>query len=475
MRALVVLKRASHLLGEPVYVIGDDVKDYFNHLVHASEVLHLMNIVSLNAGDVADPAHVAPAGSVVFVNELRMGFGLHPNSIIAQEFSEALMHLLRIDIDAIEDPIAEADPRPSMQAYLAARRQVEARTGQHERRLYAALMYCDDSLLITVGAARTVRILRVWRRLVRDAGLIMAIPEKRTVGVWCLWIGALIFTPLAVVAVPRAKIVRASEVIRRLLSKGIEFAEYRSLMGLLEHVRCIVRAPKRFTHGLYAPHGRDGEGSQGPNTLVRPSIFMTLQFRKWLDLLSSHCGCVVTDLLRRFETLVDQAITFLTASDAATDSHPPGLGGYCHGYYWQYEVAVEHLQWLHITVLELLACGFNLIITARLLPSSARMLQLVDATAAFHTLSAESERSEVLIYAHHALLGCHDFNKAAELADITHGAGGGVGTFNSGGNSRLRGREAPTGHGEAAAGNGRAYGQLTWLQGSELTGRSDTC
>ena len=50
-----------------------------------------------------------------------------------------------------------------------------------------------------------------------------------------------------------------------------------------------------------------------------------------------------------------------------------------------------------------------------------------------------------------------------------------MGTFNSGGNSRLWGREAPTGHGEAAAGNGRAYGQLTWLQGSELTGRSDTC
>ena len=53
-------------------------------------------------------------------------------------------------------------------------------------------------------------------------------------------------------------------------------------------------------------------------------------------------------------------------------------------------------------------------------------------------------------------------------------AGGGVGTFNSGGNRRLRGRKAPTGHDEAAAGDGRAFGQLIWLQGSELTGRSDT-
>ena len=37
-----------------------------------------------------------------------------------------------------------------------------------------------------------------------------------------------------------------------------------------------------------------------------------------------------------------------------------------------FEVAAEHLRWLHITVLELLACGFNIIATARLLPRKRR-------------------------------------------------------------------------------------------------------
>ena len=141
--------------------------------------------------------------------------------------------------------------------HLEMRRAVERRTGAHERRLYSCLMYCDDGLLIIVGAARTIRILKIWRKLVIDSGLIMAIPEKRTVGVWCVWIGAIIFAGLGVVAVPRSKILRSSAAIVRLCQSGIEFGEYRSLMGLLEHVRCIARVPKRYTHGLYAPHGAD--------------------------------------------------------------------------------------------------------------------------------------------------------------------------------------------------------------------------
>lgn len=423
MRALVVLKRAAHLLQEPIYVIGDDVKDYFNMLVHASEDLHKMNTVFLNTDDIEEPSFNSPEGGLVFVHEKRMGFGIHPNSMIAQEFSEVLMHLLRTDVDAVEDKLSESDPRASMQSYLTSRRAVERRTGEHERRLYAALMYCDDSLLIVVGAGRAIRVLRAWRRLVTDAGLIMAIPEKRTIGVWCTWIGALIFSSLAVVAVPRAKIVRATAAIQRLCSTGIEFGEYRSLMGLIEHVRCIVRFPKSYLHGLYAPHGPDGEGRHGPNTVVHPNALMSTQFLRLLDVLGLACGCFATAVLKRFEMTVGQAVTFLTASDAATDSHPPGLGGFCHGFYWQFEVAEEHLQWLHITVLELLACAFNIMITAKLLPPKARMLQVADATAAFYTLTKESERSEVLMYAHHALLDNYEFVRAAEKADLTHGAG----------------------------------------------------
>ena len=150
-----------------------------------------------------------------------MGFGLHPNSNVAQDLSEALMHMLRSDIDAIDDPLLESDPREAVQRWLSQRRIIEGRTGRHERRMYCALMYCDDSILIIVGAARAKRVLRIWRRLISDAGLIMAIPEKRTVGVWCTWIGALIFAGLGVVAIPRTKVLRASHTMRRLCNEGL--------------------------------------------------------------------------------------------------------------------------------------------------------------------------------------------------------------------------------------------------------------
>ena len=310
-----------------------------------------------------------------------------------------------------------------MQQWLSARREVEARTGAHERRLYCVLMYCDDSLIIVVGAPRAIRVLRCWRRLVTDMGLLMAVPEKRTIGVWCVWIGALIFAGLGLVAVPRAKIIRASAAIRELCSRGVEFAVYRSLMGLLEHIRCVVRVPKRFMHGLYAPHGPDGEGRRGPNTLVVTSPLMAKQFRHWLELLIDACGCAVTRVLMRYQLIPRATSTFLTASDAATDSHPPGMGGYCHGVYWHFEVATEHLQWLHITVLELLACAFNILITSRMLPPKARMLQLVDATSAFYTLVNDASKSAVLAHTHQLLVESHVFSTAMEKADISHASG----------------------------------------------------
>ncbi|KAL1530135.1 hypothetical protein AB1Y20_001051 [Prymnesium parvum] len=116
MRALLVLKRAAFLMQEPVYLFGDDVKDYFNHFLHAPEVLHLMNTVFLDADDLTEPAiYKQKKGALIFVHEKRMGFGLHPNSVIAQDFSEALNSMFREDVDRIEDPILEADTRPSAQ------------------------------------------------------------------------------------------------------------------------------------------------------------------------------------------------------------------------------------------------------------------------------------------------------------------------------------------------------------------------
>ena len=220
-------------------------------------------------------------------------------------------------------------------------------------------MYCDDNIVIVVGAQRALRVLRAWRKLVTDAGMIMAIPEKRSLGVWGVWIGALIFATVGVVAIPKQKTLRAAQATRQLLSPdGLQFADYRSLIGLLEHLRCITRLPRRTMHGLYAPHGPDGESRDGPNAVVHPGALMAVQMQRWLEVLGRCSGCSVAAVLRRAELGAAVTRYFVAASDAATDSAPPGLGGYMHGFWWRIVLTARHLAWLHITVLELLASGF---------------------------------------------------------------------------------------------------------------------
>eukprot|EP00965_Chrysotila_dentata_P164298 5425421-Pleurochrysis_carterae.AAC.1 len=71
-------------------------------------------------------------------------------------------------------------------------------------------------------------------------------------------------------------------------------------------------------------------------------------------------------------------------ADAATDSSPPGLGGYCQGLFWYCKLTPLHVAWLHISALELLATGFNAIVFADVLSSAQRTLLLSDALATPH-------------------------------------------------------------------------------------------
>ena len=305
---------------------------------------------------------------------------------------------------------------------------MEARTGAHERRLYFVLMYCDDNIIAVVGVDRAIRIIILWRRLTTSAGLIMAIAAKRSLGVWCVWVGAIVFAGLGLIVIPKQKLIRASDAIRRLLDDGIMFEQYRSLAGLLEHVRCIARVPRRLMFGLYAPHGAGGEGQEGPSTVVRATILMAIQLKKWLDILSTSGGCAVTAALKRSSLTLGSIVTaFVGSSDAATDSLPPGLGGFMHGYYWHHGLTAEMIRWLHVTVLELLAAAFSPAIFTPLIPPSSRYLQQTDASSAFAVLGHDGGSSEMLQYASTVLYSEPAVVRGLERSDVAHVGGYGNG------------------------------------------------
>ena len=422
-----VLKRAGRLLNMPVYLFGDDVKDYFNHLENAPSELPLMNVVFLAEDDdlEADARRRAfkddAGNTLIIISERRMGFGIHPNSGIAQELSEAIDYIFRRRMDSHWDPINEADSRPSMQSWLAARCELESRVGGHQRRLYFATTYCDDSLIGVVGVEQAISALRIRRDITRDAGLIMAIPEKRVLGVWGVWLGIAIFSSLGLIVVPKAKLIRASASVTAAINSASTFDEYRSLIGLLEHIRPATRWPKRIMHGLYRPHGPNGASREGPGGIVRPDLFMAKQLLHWLALLSSVAGAAFTSVLAR-STLPTSlgGAEYFASSDAATDSDPPGMGGWMHGMYWYLPLTAHIVHWLHISVLEMLASGFSAIIFGSQLGSSARLTLGADALATPYALATDSERSEMLIETHHALLERNEYNRVAPLIQIGH-------------------------------------------------------
>ena len=431
-RDLAILKAAAEAMGEPVYLFGDDAKDYFNQLVLSPEVWWQFGIVLMAPAEVEDAVDGRPQpkpGQIFFVSERRLGFGGMPASNIAQRFSEALLHIFRRRMDREDQDISDADARPSYAEWRQSRLLVKqphdselsaAEWRQAQQRLYFVHMYTDDPFFGVVGVQRALALLRVWRRLTLDTKLIMAIPEKRNLGTSLIWLGVLFLAGLGLVIIPTNKRLRAAVAARQAAQGEQDFATYRSLIGLLEHIRGVTREPRAVMHGLYEPHREEARTGAGPSMEVVPRAFNEAQLKRWVHRLSNVAGASVLAALDKRQIPRTDAVAFVASADAATDSMPAGLGGFCHGYYWYVPVPAWWISWMHITVLELLATGLNAIILARHFDAAERVVLQSDALATPYSLTRHSEKSAILMEAHRELLADEDYCRVAERAEVAH-------------------------------------------------------
>eukprot|EP00965_Chrysotila_dentata_P006022 197672-Pleurochrysis_carterae.AAC.1 len=192
-------------------------------------------------------------------------------------------------------------------------------------------MYTDDPIIAVVGVARALRALRVWRALTRDVGLLMAIPEKRTLGAWARWLGALLFAAFGVVVIPKAKLLRATTHMRAAIAGTLDFSLYRSLVGMLEHFRCVNCSPPVSLQELYQPH-REHALHQDLDRVVTLGPAASAQMREQLHLTSACGGApfhVAIPALRTTHTPYPHIVTAL--ADAATDSRPQAWGATAKG------------------------------------------------------------------------------------------------------------------------------------------------
>merc|ERR1712086_907123 len=207
----------------------------------------------------------------------------------------------------------------------------------NQMRLYTSLMYTDDVVHVVVGVPRALRLIREWHAFLEEVGLMMAIPEKRTLGVWAPWLGINFYPMLGLATVPTAKLLRAVDAVQDTLEGSITFDKYRSLVGLLEHIRSLFGYKKNIMFGLYEPHSLEtGVAAFGPSAVVAPSDLMWKQLLAWASRVAT--------------------------SDAANDAAAAGLGGFCHGFYWRLSLDASAASVMHITLLEFLACAFGFIV-----------------------------------------------------------------------------------------------------------------
>ena len=435
LRDLAILKRAAALLGLAVFIFGDDFKDYFNQLAMAECELHKLNILFLRDDDelaeasAASRVPLSDAGQLIFISELRLGFGTHPASNIAQRFSDAILSLFREDMDSAEASHF-SDGSSGMATWLTERRVAAqavvdaeclvsecspaakaARVEQQfllERRLFSCHVYTDDPVWITVGTDRTLRALRAWRQLTNGANLIMAIPEKRHLGNHAPWLGVLILAGLGLVIVPRSKLVRAAGTITHVLQGGQPFHVYRSLIGLLEHLRDVNLRGRNVMHGLYAPHQTTGASQYGPSGRVFCDELMAKQLRRWLHLLRQSAGVSARHAFAREEIEPFTGITVFACSDACLgDDDPAGMGGYCHGLYWQFVVPPAYYEMVTTPLLEFLAVAFNILTfvdhAASLCGDEGTLLLRTDALTTAMVLPRETQQSPSMVDAYQLL------------------------------------------------------------------------
>ena len=259
-----------------------------------------------------------------------------------------------------------------------------------------------------------MRALRCWHRVTTGFGLPMAIDAKRQVGTRLLWLGMEWHVSLGLLVLQQSKVQRAAAAVDLIISGAqlTTFDTYRSLMGLFEHLLAFSEGDRTMMDHLYEENFRRGNVVGPFATMVFGDLQLT-SLRRWRRLLLRATGCACSAALRlssvarprlperlRTSTLFAPRPRtlerFFLYSDAASDAGGAGgLGGWVHGEWWHFKLSSEDKDLFHITVLELIAAGINVVLYGDLL-GGCDVTVCVDALSSAQLFAAGHSRSDAM-------------------------------------------------------------------------------
>eukprot|EP00965_Chrysotila_dentata_P080766 2664827-Pleurochrysis_carterae.AAC.4 len=203
-------QHAVRLASDDVFLITDDVADYFPHISLAPTEYWFSTLATL----------LLPGD---------MGCSRDDRLAFVAELSTILLALLRVEFRRFV-----GQHNFAALAWFQAR---EHHLGVDDAHMHTALMYIDDIVLAAVGSDRIAALLRARHRVTRNLGLTIAIPEKRQAGTSVLRLGMIFVAAPGVLFLPRDKDLRAVDRIQCTLARATDTATLRTPCGLLEHVR----------------------------------------------------------------------------------------------------------------------------------------------------------------------------------------------------------------------------------------------
>jgi integrase len=412
-----------------VFIMTDDVADYFMHLATAPELWWYSTYAILTQdGDPPSESH----SRLRFVVEYSLSFGVVCSSGYAQRFSTLICALVEYELQSLLDeqwPDWKGDP--CFRNWLAKRESL----GVRQVRLHTLKMYTDDAALAAASARMFILLLRAWHRATKKLNLRMAIAAKRFLGTAAIWLGVGFISAAGILFIPKGKILRAVSALGHLRQISLMHRDVLSLLGLLEHLRGVLFGPRRWMWGLWALV----QHRNHPESYPEPDEFAIQNIQRWIARLTQggtvhaiHAFGRKSSPASESQAQANSPLSSLRVRlhlwpDAARQRlvvDRRGLGGWCHGFIFHIPIPPLGMQLLVISVLELLAALVALL-TFGSLSTDLQMTLHTDSLTTAYVVTEETGKAPAGQFALDYFHSLPEARGLLERTDIDHTYGEG--------------------------------------------------
>ena len=349
---------------------GDDESDCFHQFMLELRQRWACGIMMLEPTQVL--AGLLTADLVRYI-EYCMNMGTPPSSGYAQRLNSELGadYERRCNLALLPQLRELAATRPLLREYIDTRLALERKTGRRELKTVSCDFYSDDPLSMTLEPFVTTALV-VWTKHTgpRGANITMGTHVKRELGVSLGWIGGEMFLTGALGFITGAKQVRTLDEVRALLQLRATVEEASKLIGLLNHVVCILIMPYHIMYGMYAILDL-ARAQELPGTAIAPvPEDARRSLLQWESVIGSHAGGSALAAAFHAERPASSTAVARIFQDAAVEgTHYPGI---CGNFYKYYYVVALNDRWRQLPIVALEFAGpiISLMTFAHLLPTA---------------------------------------------------------------------------------------------------------